>query len=848
MLSSMAVSAQVAITQLSTPYTQDFNNLSDTTLTNPYSGLPNGWTAIEFGSGANAEYRAAWGQYSGGDLYSFGDSLVKERALGSVGSGSVAPVYFGVAIVNKTGGTVNDVRIKYTGELWRVGNPTRSTGADTLHFSYGKNVANIGVGTWTLATDFNFISPASPTGPSNIQLDGNAAANKIAIDDTLKGINLANNDTLWIRWEDYNSSSFDDGLGIDDVSITFLPSNTSTMLEFTAMNSYYYQNFDSLGATQGAAESFSTLPFGWFAHEIGTNADQTYRAAYGDYAGGNTYSFGAVNSTERSLGSVGSGSVLVSHYGAAWINKTGQTIKNVEVKFTGEMWRQGRPGRTSGPDTLHFSYATSAYSIDSGNYVDQPSLSFYAPVTNGVLSTPMDGNLAANQTKVTNVIANLSLAQNDTLWIRWSDYDSESFDDGLAIDSFAIAPVNAPVLLNMEFAEANTSVSEDAGTVKIPLHIHNKTNFMSQVEVFIADTGNVHIPSDLIISSAYISFPGNKPDTVAYFNFGVKNSQPFEQDEYFVLGIRNAVNGALGQTIYDTVRVINYRYPIVNISALAGNDGNGLPDSAGKTFEVEGIVHGVNYSATNGTDFYVIQNGSGINVYQPDMGNYNPKAGDKVKVWGTIGYFRGLTRFEAIDSIEVVSGNNTLETPKNVTSLSESVESAYLQFDSLKLYPSLVKWPNNLRVYAVQANTNDTIAIYVSGNTDLAGETAPTGYFSITGIGSQFCDSVNPPYLDGYRLMAVSKAYVVRASVNDMSKAGTPAIKLYPNPVTAVFSIQAEETINAVRVYRPDGVQVYSAAPATNKATISTEGWAAGVYMIYATTENGTSINKIIKL
>lgn len=849
---SIVANAQVTISQLSVPYSQNFNSLSDTSLSNPYSTLPTGWFAQEVGSNADQTYRAAWGQYSGGDLYSFGDSASTERALGSIGSGTNSEVYYGVAIVNNTGGTVQNVRVNYTGEQWRVGNPARSTGPDTIHFSYGVNTGGINAGSWTSAANLSFYALSTTSSPSNVEVDGNSNTYKQAINDTLYNVNLGNGDTLWIRWFDYNSSSFDDGLSVDDLSVTFLQGTTGgNFLSFNAMNTYYYENFDNLGSTQGATVSFSTLPTGWFAYENGGNADQTYRAAYGDYAGGNTYSFGDTNSTERALGSIGSGSVDISHYGSAWINNTGQVVNNVEIKFTGEMWRQGRPGRGTGPDTLHFSYAKNAVSIDSGSYIGFSSINFFSPITNGTLNTPIDGNLPAHQTVVNGVIANLSLQQGDTLWIRWTDYNSDSYDDGLAIDSFSIAAVNAPALLNMEFASDSHTFSEAAGNVQVPLYIHNKSTFLSQVEVFIADSGTIHVPSDLTISSGYVSFPGNKTDTVAYFNFGIKNTQPFEADEYFVLGIRNAINGVLGQTMYDTIHIQNYQYPQIPISKLSGDDAQGYPDSADKVYVIEGTVHGVNYSATNGLDFYIIENGSGINIYEATMTatSYQPKAGDKVKVWGQVGYFRGLTRMEAIDSIELVSSSNTLETPTIVTSITEPNESAYLQLDSLRLYPALSIWPNNLEVYAVQAGTNDTIAIYVSAQTDLAGKTAPNGYFSIIGIGSQFTSSTNPPFVDGYRLMAVSESLVIPVSVDKIGNSTVSAgLKLYPNPVADQVTIEGTEVLNEVSVYTLEGKCIWKQNTNTQKVTITTASWNTGVYILRASDSGNQYINKIIKL
>lgn len=851
---SVAASAQVSISQVSVPYSQNFNTLSDTTLSNPYSTLPTGWFALEnLGSSADQTYRAAWGQYSGGDLYSFGDSANTDRALGSIGSGSNAEIYYGVAIINTTGSTIQNVRINYTGEQWRVGNPLRSTGPDTLHVSYGINNGGINNGSWTSVSDLNFIAPALTTATANIEVDGNSSAYSVAINDTLYNVNLGNNDTLWVRWFDYNSSSYDDGLGIDDLSITFLPATTpptGNFLSLNAFNTFYDENFDNLGNGQGATYAFSTLPTGWFIKEIGGNADQTYRAAYGDYAGGNMYSFGDTNSSERALGSIGSGSVEISHFGSAWINNTGQVVKNVEIKYVGEMWRQGRPGRSTGPDTLHFSYAKNATDIEQGNYVNFSSVNFYSPVTNGVLNTPMDGNLAANKTNVNGVIANLSLQPGDTLWVRWTDYNSDSYDDGLAIDSFSIAAVSAPVLLNMEFANNSTTISEADGNIQIPLFIHNKSTFLSQVEVFIADTGTVHVPSDLTISSGYVSFPGNKADTVAYFNFGVKNTQPFEADEYFVLGIRNAVNGVIGQTIYDTVRIINYQYPQVPISKLTSDDAQGYPDSVGRTFLIEGTVHGVNYSLTSGLDFYVLQNGSGINVHMPQQTlNYQPKAGDNVKVWGSVGYFRGLTRMEALDSIQLVSANNALETPNVVTTITESNESQYLQFDSLRLYPAINIWPNNLEVYAVQAGTNDTIAIYVSTETDLAGKAAPSGYFTIVGIGSQFSSSTHPPFTDGYRLMAVSEDLVTPTGIRTVNNGNTASeLKLYPNPFTSDVTVEGTEELQEVSVYTLDGKCIWKQQANAKKVTISATGWNTGVYILRASGKNSQYINKIIKL
>ncbi|MEO7200470.1 MAG: endonuclease, partial [Dokdonella sp.] len=49
---------------------------------------------------------------------------------------------------------------------------------------------------------------------------GNAAANRTPVSGSISGLNLAVNDSLWLRWVDVDISGIDDGLAIDDISFT----------------------------------------------------------------------------------------------------------------------------------------------------------------------------------------------------------------------------------------------------------------------------------------------------------------------------------------------------------------------------------------------------------------------------------------------------------------------------------------------------------------------------------------------------------------------------------------------------------------------------------------------------
>jgi endonuclease I len=202
------------------------------------------------------------------------------------------------------------------------------------------------------------------------------------------------------------------------------------------------QTFDSL-ASSGTS---STLPDGWYLAETGTNADSNYRAGDGASNSGDTYSFGTGTNTDRAFGTLLSGS-LASQIGAQLRNDSGQALSEIAVVYTGEQWRLGATGRA---DKLLFQYSLNATSLaDAGaTWVAVTALDFDSPTTTGALNA-LDGNLTANQSAKSASISAINLAQNATIWVRWTDVNVSGSDDGLAIDniSFAVAgdpPVDVP--------------------------------------------------------------------------------------------------------------------------------------------------------------------------------------------------------------------------------------------------------------------------------------------------------------------------------------------------------------------------------------------------------------------
>lgn len=200
----------VSLTTAGSPYLQNFDSLASTGTS---SILPAGWALLETGTNANTTYTAGTGSGTTGDTYSFGASGSTDRAFGTLLSGSLVPT-IGACFTNNTGATVTSLAIAYTGEEWRLGTAGRT---DQLIFEYSVDAGGLNTGTWTGVTALNFITPdTATTGAKN----GNVAPDRTALSSTIGSLSIPDGASFWIRWRDFDASGADDGLAVDDFSLT----------------------------------------------------------------------------------------------------------------------------------------------------------------------------------------------------------------------------------------------------------------------------------------------------------------------------------------------------------------------------------------------------------------------------------------------------------------------------------------------------------------------------------------------------------------------------------------------------------------------------------------------------
>lgn len=203
--------AGIILTSSVPSYSQNFDTLANSGATG--TALPSGWLISESGGAANSSYGVGTGSLTTGNTYSFGLAGDTDRALGGLQTGTLIPL-FGVSFQNGGTTSILDFTITYVGEQWRVGAVSR---LDRLDFQFSKDATSLTTGTWS---DLNSLDFARSGGVAVGAVNGNLAANRQSLTSVLTDANLSVGDSLWIRWQDFDATGFDDGLAIDDFQVT----------------------------------------------------------------------------------------------------------------------------------------------------------------------------------------------------------------------------------------------------------------------------------------------------------------------------------------------------------------------------------------------------------------------------------------------------------------------------------------------------------------------------------------------------------------------------------------------------------------------------------------------------
>jgi hypothetical protein len=217
--------------------------------------------------------------------------------------------------------------------------------------------------------------------------------------------------------------------------------------DLTAFATAVTQNFNSL-ASSGTS---SSMPASWYFLEAGSSGevDGVYAANTGSSSTGNTYSMGATSDSDRAIGSIRT-STFNSTYGVALRNTSGSTITTLVVSYTGETWRVGSASRS---DTIDFAYSTDATTLASGSWTDVNQLDYANPG-----QATGSGSLQ-HSSAIAHTITGLSIPNNATFFLRWTDFDASGSDDMMGIDDVSITALGNPAT-TLNAAESNATSAD----------------------------------------------------------------------------------------------------------------------------------------------------------------------------------------------------------------------------------------------------------------------------------------------------------------------------------------------------------------------------------------------------
>lgn len=214
--------AQIAIPN-TTPVTQNFDgigNAAAATLPANWKMSPAGTAAPTWAAATNVTattQAASTGTPATGGRYNWGNgTTTTDRAIGFMTSGGYAsPNSIMAYYQNTSGAQINDITIAFDYERYRI-----NTAACAITFFTSTDGT-----TWTAQTAGD--SGAFTTGASAYDFNTGTVINKSF---TLTGVNIPNGGNFYLRWNFNTTGTNSQGVGLDNVVVTALPSGPAATL------------------------------------------------------------------------------------------------------------------------------------------------------------------------------------------------------------------------------------------------------------------------------------------------------------------------------------------------------------------------------------------------------------------------------------------------------------------------------------------------------------------------------------------------------------------------------------------------------------------------------------------
>ncbi len=324
------------------------------------------------------------------------------------------------------------------------------------------------------------------------------------------------------------------------------------------------------------------------------------------------------------------------------------------------------------------------------------------------------------------------------------------------------------------------------------------------------------------------------------------------------------ITGTLGQ--FDTDVPYSEGYQIIprsmddleeaaeGILALRQNNVDGEPILDGSLVAVSGVITVSDEFGANGPGF-LQDNTAGVSLFGSDLID-NLEKGDSVTITTTVGFFNGLTQLTYDASSTVIDVHKSAEVPDPLTiTISEILDQ---EWDDFELHESMLLAIENIEFEETglfSGNTNYTIsdgenslAVRIDSDTDIAGHNIPSESGTIVGILSQFDGSA--PYSTGYQLLPRSVDDINYEEPAPLSINNEGDLIVYPNPATDHIFIRLVEDTKAASISIIDliGQEVLSRelSSFSSSVPISISELPEGIYVCRAIWNNKEVIKKFV--
>ena len=268
------------------------------------------------------------------------------------------------------------------------------------------------------------------------------------------------------------------------------------------------------------------------------------------------------------------------------------------------------------------------------------------------------------------------------------------------------------------------------------------------------------------------------------------------------------------------------------------------------TLAIFGVVTTPNLQSVGSqTAIFIQDTSAGIEVFNYILPPMTLAIGDSVFVTGTVLQYHGLVEFrplnisDVVDTVHfnIVKHNAAVPAAKHLT-LHQLVMNAEMYEGSLvevdTLYHASGTWPGPLSngyVYLTNASKQDTIQMFTSSSTNIAGSTEPLYPINVTGVIAQYSSS-STVYNNGYEIQPFDTLNIVHtpgtAGVDQTDVAVLPKIyelyNNYPNPfnpsTTIMYGLPQQSRVS-VKIYSVLGQEVRTLVDKTQGAAYYHVTW-----------------------